>query len=610
LSKNNNFSDFAILVRANNHSETFQRSLSHHGIPYQFHGPGALFKQPAIKDLIAYLQTIVDLDNTPAFYRVLSMSIFNINPQDIARLISFTKKSNLSLYNACEIYLNLIEPVFDENYKIYQPFIPLLSIQTRKQLSELISLIKDHLKQLRNLPASQIIYDFLDKTGTIKQLNQKGTESAEKTVANLSKFFTKIKALENQQKEPSVFQTVEYLNLSLEIGESPQVTSDDFSDQNAVHILTVHSAKGLEFPVVFLVNLSQGRFPTYDRHETIPIPEELIKEILPTGNPHILEERRLFYVAMTRAKKRLFLSASLIYGDGKRTRKISQFIEETFGKNFTPKLAKLAQEKKVLSDFAVNKPLISLILPRTSKQQRLSFSHLDTYAICPLRYFYRYQLNLPSQANSSASFGQTIHNTLQNFYKEYLENKHVVLKNLLTIYQSNWIPLGYNSQAHQNRVQKEGKKILENYFHKFHPPKNKIIGLEQSFKLKISQHLYVSGKIDRIDADTKGNLEIIDYKTGKQPSSKDLEKDLQLSVYALAATDKQFLNKKLSQITFSYIYLQNNEKISLKKTNTDVTVIKKTLIETAKEISQQKYLPQPGRHCDFCPYKIVCDAWK
>lgn len=610
LSKNNNFSDFAILVRANNHSEPFQRSLSHHGIPYQFHGPGALFKQPAIKDLIAYLQTLVDLENTPAFYRVLTMSILNINPQDIARLISFDRKTNLSLYNACEIYLKLFESTVNENYKIYLPHLPILSSQTKKQLSELVALIKTHLKQLRNLPASQIIYDFLDKTGTIKVLDQKDTKLAETTVANLAKFFTKIKALENQQKEPSVFQTVEYLNLSLEIGESPQAASDDFSDQNAVHILTVHSAKGLEFPVVFLVNLSQGRFPTYDRHETIPIPEELIKEILPTGNPHILEERRLFYVAMTRAKNKLFLSSSLIYGDGKRSRKISQFIEETFEKNYIPKLAKLTQDKKVLSDFAVNKPLISLNLPHESKQQRLSFSHLDTYQTCPLRYFYRYQLNLPSQTNSSASFGQTIHNTLQLFYKDYLEDKRVDLKNLLDIYQNSWIPIGYNSQAHQNRVQTEGKKILKSYFHKFHPPKYKIIGLEQSFKLKINQLLYVSGKIDRIDADIKGNLEIIDYKTGKQPSPKDLGKDLQLSVYALAATDNQFLNKKLSQVTFSYIYLQNNEKISLKKTNDDVILIKKTLIETAKEINKQQYPPQPGKHCDFCPFKIVCDAWK
>jgi len=610
LSKNNNFSDFSILVRANNHSEPFQRSLSHYGIPYQFHGPGALFKQPAIKDLIAYLQTLVDLENTPSFYRVLTMSIINTNPQDTARLVSFARKTNLSLYNACEIYLNLLEPVFDENYKIYQPYIPLLSGQTKKQLLKIVTLIKEHLKQLRNLPASQIIYDFLDKTGTIKTLSQKDTKLAETTVSNLAKFFTKIKALENQQKEPSIFQTVEYLNLSLEIGESPQAASDDFSDKNAVHILTIHSAKGLEFPTVFLVNLSQGRFPTYDRHETIPIPDELIKEILPTGNPHILEERRLFYVAITRAKNRLFLSSSLIYGDGKRSRKISQFVEETFGNNYVPQMTKLAQGKKVLYDFAINKPLISLSLPHTSKQQRLSFSHLDTYQTCPLRYFYRYQLNLPNQTNSSASFGQTIHNTLQNFYKEYLNNRSVKFKKLLEIYRDNWIPIGFNSQAHQNRVKSEGKKILESYFHKFHPPKNKIIGLEQFFKLKINQQLYVSGKIDRIDTDTKGNLEIIDYKTGKQPSPKDLEKDLQLSVYALAVTDKQFLNKKLSQVTFSYVYLQNNEKISIKKTNTDVVLIKNTLIKTAGEINQQQYPAQPGRHCDFCPFKIVCDAWK
>lgn len=80
----------------------------------------------------------------------------------------------------------------------------------------------------------------------------------------------------------------------MEVGESPSITDDDWQENKAVNILTVHSSKGLEFPVVFLVNLVNERFPSRERHEQIPTPEELIKEVLPKGDFHLQEERRLF----------------------------------------------------------------------------------------------------------------------------------------------------------------------------------------------------------------------------------------------------------------------------------------------------------------------------
>src|SRR5258708_26532415 len=108
----------------------------------------------------------------------------------------------------------------------------------------------------------------------------------------------------------------------MELGESPIATETDWSDNNAVNILTIHSSKGLEFPVVFLVSLVTLRFPTRDRKEQIPVPEQLIKEVLPEGDYNLQEERRLFYIGATRARDRLFLTAAQFYGDGRREIKI------------------------------------------------------------------------------------------------------------------------------------------------------------------------------------------------------------------------------------------------------------------------------------------------
>ncbi len=102
--------------------------------------------------------------------------------------------------------------------------------------------------------------------------------------------------------------------MELEAGDVGNLSWDPDEGPEMVKIMTIHSAKGLEFPFVFIPNMVDKRFPTITRHEAIEIPNELIKDILPSGNSHIQEERRLLYVAMTRAKTGLFLTGALDYG--------------------------------------------------------------------------------------------------------------------------------------------------------------------------------------------------------------------------------------------------------------------------------------------------------
>lgn len=104
---------------------------------------------------------------------------------------------------------------------------------------------------------------------------------------------------------------VNYLDSIVEAGEEPKLQEFD-PDLDAVSLLTVHAAKGLEFKVVFIVSLTHDRFPSISRNESLTLPKQFIKETLPKGNYHLQEERRLFYVAMTRAQKKLFLALPTI----------------------------------------------------------------------------------------------------------------------------------------------------------------------------------------------------------------------------------------------------------------------------------------------------------
>lgn len=614
LQKKYQYSDFAILCRANNHSEPFIRGLTRAGIPYQFLGPGMLLKQPEVKDLIAYLKVLYNIEDSVSLFRVLSMDIFEVDSKDLSYLTAFSKKTNLSLFQSVEIYLSFFEKKYYrvefENYKKYLPF---LTSKTRSQLIFVFNIIKKHLGILKKETAGQILYYFLEETKYLNKLVAYKSEKEEKIALNVSKFFNRLKNFEAEHEDSSVSAVVEYLEMSLELGESPIIAKTDIQTYNAVNILTIHSAKGLEFPVVFLVNLTRGRFPTYQRKEAIPIPNELIKEILPVGDYHLEEERRLFYVGLTRAKDKIFLTTSSFYGEGVRQQKLSPFVIETLGEVFINKYQLVKNSEKLQLSIFDFKPKSSL----PDKQQKqisvsnvFSYTQLESYDRCPLQYKYQFVLKIPTPPTAALSFGDTIHKTLQIFYQRYLKNRKITKKELQIIFKESWSPLGYSSLAHEERMKKEGEKMLKDFFNKFHNENIKVIDLEKFFKIKIDVNTSIVGKIDRVDNLGNNKIEIIDYKTGKKPDEKNLKKSFQLSIYALAATDLGLYRRKITDVNLTFYYLQNLEKITFNKTLDDIKKVKNDISEKISQIRSDQFEPKVGPWCDFCSFRMICEAWQ
>ncbi len=416
----------------------------------------------------------------------------------------------------------------------------------------------------------------------------------------------------------SVSVLVEFLEISLELNESPLTTDIDLIKENAINLLTVHSAKGLEFPIVFLINLVNERFPTKERKEKFPLPEELIKEILPQGDYHFQEERRLFYVGLTRAKDKVFLTASKYYGEGVKKRKLSPFINETLTEELIKKIEITKEEEKnQLSIFSFkpiteekNQEKINILKFNNNQSKTFSYTQLDTFNLCPLKYKYQYILKLPTPYSSIVSFGNSIHKTLQVFYQKFKKDPNLKEIDLINIYHKNWIPLGYSSFLQQQKNKQEGEIILKNFFNLYHKQNIKILDIEKPFKIKILSNIYLTGKIDRVDIINKDEIEIIDYKTGKKPDKKKLINNPQLLLYALAANDKNLYNKKPEKINLTFYYLTKKiEKISFKKNLDEILKFKEKIIEQIKKINQSDFKPKVGSHCDFCPFRLICDAW-
>ena len=579
------YKDFAILVRANAHAEPFVRALSRAGIPYQFLGPGQLFKQPEVKDIIAYLKVLYDIHDSVAMYRVLTMDTFKISPRDVAEIVSYAKQHGVSLFSASEELQNKIITV-----------------------KPVVAMIHKHLGLIKKETAGQIAYFFLQESGLLKQFTTIDTVKDQHKAENIAAFFDKLKAYEGNHDDASVFRVVDWLDLSMDLGESPLAANSDWGEVDAVNILTIHSAKGLEFPVVFLVNLVSARFPTNERHEQIPIPDALVKEILPAGDYHLEEERRLFYVGMTRARDVLYITGAKFYGDGKREKKPSLFIEESVGEQIFESIKQTKEKQLFLIDWEQQKKSEMPIIVQPVSY--LWYTHIESFRRCPLQYKYRYVIKIPVPTSAVLGFGDIMHKSMQEFYQQVMKGEHPTKEMLLLIYENKWKSNGFMSKAYENDMKKHGEGLLMEYFEKGYDPKTKTIAVEQGFKIKISKDITLGGRIDRVDRKPDGKLEIIDYKTGAAPKKRDASEDFQLSLYALAATDKGVFGEKPENIIVSFYFFEGQERMSGTRSKEQLETVKEEILETAQAIGISEFQPTPGMYCAFCEFRLLCEAWK
>lgn len=595
LEKSFEYRDIAILGRANNHLQAIAQALQRNRIPYQFLGPGYLFAQDEIKDLIAYLTFLTNLSDSVSLFRVLSMDIFDISPVELNFLLNFAKKKNLTLFEALET-----------------PDQAFLKPKTQEAIKKFKKMTENHLEKSKKEKAGQILYYFLVDSGLYKTLLHTDSVLEERRVQNIAKFFDRIKNFEIERYDANIFTLVEWLTLMIQMGDSPTAADVDIGDRNAVNMLTVHSSKGLEFPVVFLVNLVSDRFPSRERSEKIPLPEGIIKEDIP-GNIdfHMEEERRLFYVGMTRAKDHLYFTASKFYGTGKRRRILSPFIFEA--------LPKLKQKQKaeqdvlqlsltdVLSSYEQEKKKEELKEP--IKVRYITFSNLQMFDICPMHYKAKVILNIPTPSAAVQSFGVSIHSTLYKLYRSVGDGKILNLRETKDLLKNEWISEGYDGKKHEEERLIQANKLIEEFYKTQFDPKALPLGLEFPFSFTLKNDVKVFGKIDRIDATNEG-IEIIDYKTGEDNPKAKTAHELQLAIYALAATRVKdpILNKGPEKITLTIHFLEGNTKKSMRFSNADLEKLEDELLEKIKEIENSDFKCSGNVLCKSCEYKMICST--
>ena len=283
-------SDFSILYRMNAQSRAIEDILRREDIPYKIIGGLKFYERKEIKDIIAYLRLIQNSSDNLSLKRIINEPKRGIGKTSLEKIQEISENSGASMY---EIIKNAAD--YDLN-RVY--------INSREFIEQI-----ENLKNKKNeLKISDLIKETLKTTGYTKALEQEGSVEAETRIENLEEFLTVAIEFEEESAENTLPEFLEGITLSSDIDGMEE-------SEDTVTLMTLHSAKGLEFPVVFLVGMEEGIFPGY-------------KSI---GEPKALEEeRRLFYVGITRAKQYLYLTCAkhrTIFGSTSYNL-ISRFVEE------------------------------------------------------------------------------------------------------------------------------------------------------------------------------------------------------------------------------------------------------------------------------------------
>jgi DNA helicase-2/ATP-dependent DNA helicase PcrA len=522
------FSDFAVLVRSNALADTFLRALNLAHIPWRFSGSRGLYDQEEIRSAIALLRVLADPRDTLSLHYLASSEPYEVPAESLALATAYAQRQNKSLLQTFRIlsnnsgFLDVSPDGLERIGRLLEDLDVMLPLSTKERTGELL-------------------FQYLSaRTGIIERLSNSAHPRDIQRVQNLARLFSIVERFSRVARYDRVAWFIDYLDDLIEAGDNPPV-GDAQWDDDAVSVLTIHQAKGLEFPIVFLVGLVSGRFPSNNRADPIPLPAELVKDIVSDSDFHRQEERRLFYVGMTRAKEDAYFTSGQDYG-GKRARKPSLFVSEALdidASKATPerrspllRLSRLGDSKK--TEASQQQELV--LFPQGEEILTLSHRKIDDFLTCPKKYKYIHLLRVPIRQHHAVIYGNAIHQAIRIFLLSRMSERDTPVSELHDVFRKAWQAEGFLTREHEELRLQQGLKALK-AFHAAEMASPSIpIYVEKRFSLTMD-NIRLVGIFDRIDI-MDGEGTVIDYKTSDvqtpDQAVRRAKASRQLALYALA----------------------------------------------------------------------------
>ena len=566
-------SEIAILVRANAHLHAFARALQRAGVAYQVSGGRGFYQQPEIKDCIAYLRAIAAPDDPVCLLRLLSLPRYAVDPVEAGRWARSARDEGRGLFER----------------------IGASTHEGGRRLADDLRLFSG--LSLR-LGVDDLFYEVMERTRYLDLDRFRGSIELLQVSANVQKLSELIAAYCDEHTDHHLSGYLAHLALT-EAAQADEEIAPLDDPLTAVQLMTVHQAKGLEFGLVVIPHLVEGRFPASRRGDGLGLPDELLKEDLPAKELHLAEERRLAYVAVTRAREELLCTWAGRY-EGSRDWRPSRFLFEIAGEEARQLQASEAEGPHIGLVEAVRQ--VELPLEGPPPLTALSYTQVDSYTRCPQQYQYRFVFKLPTRPRPQMQFGRILHDALKDALGSIQSDQPLTWDMVDAAYAAAWARERFCVPEQAPALTQLGREYLRRAFDA--GDLSRPLLLEQPFSLPVDG-TRLTGRIDRVDRHPDGTYEVIDYKTGSARRPSELQRDLQLGVYAMAATEVF----RFKPLTLSYYYLESGSRVSVDKSPDRLREDRETIQQVAQGIRAGLFPARPDRaKCGGCDFRLLCPS--
>jgi DNA helicase-2/ATP-dependent DNA helicase PcrA len=577
------WSDFGILYRSHYQRDDVVHELAEAGIPFVIESMD-ISDTPEARDLFACLNAVVSAGDDVSLFRVAALARFHVNPEQLRQVMRSIARDNRE-----------------------GQVVPLSAALDRVDGgADVLGAVQRAREEIRRREAKAraaldiIVRQFaLDVSSPILEAALHFVDEWKKKKVN---------------KTTELEELVDYLALFREAGGVIPLEANE--TENAVRLMTVHGAKGLEFPHVFILRANSNSFPCPYRETLVAFPRELRDPDSVTAADdqtlHKEEERRLFYVAMTRARDSLHIYSK--QGKGKLNKNPDGYMREliedkTLARWLTAIPAHGTQTS--LDIFAET----SLAYPAESQTNvwfelpvlsglhtRLSASAIDTYERCGLQFKLDRDWRLSAKPAAAMQYGAAIHRILKTYFDSVNLGRAKTDEELIDLFRLDLAEAKILEAYQHELYEEQGIAQLREFLASARAfPSPQVLHTEQPFEIRVGP-ISVVGRIDRIDRRPDGSVAVVDYKTGKARDQENADESLQLSLYALAA------QKKWGYTVGALIFYNLEENVAVTTTRTEPQLLgARNRVEAAAQgIANGIFKAKPGMHCNFCAYRSLC----
>ena len=633
IQNGNDFHSIAVLCRTHGQVATVAESLLKSGIPVQARIP-SYFSIPALLDLNAWCQVVAGgkyQDN--ALFRLIKK---NVNEETAHLIFNMWQRRNETPR------LQLIK----EDDSILAEFPAIVTL-----IDQIVEF--QHVRQKRS--AGEMVWDICEKTQLLRKHSNRYSLDDRLAMLNVGDFLKRAQNFSHRNpKNHGLAAFNLYIEAIMVSGGLQTIVPGEYKKLNGIRVSTVHSVKGGEFPIVFLPFQRSGSFPLNFRSNVMisrPPDEWLAYEQSATNTPkdhHYEEERRLFYVAVTRAQKILYILAP-----PKATSKLikelpEHIMEKTVMKdNIKEKQSysdlRIKYEQKVQKALAndqfeqvrdltsaleaikqsENGEVVNLgssdweteltlelkkdFEPPVNEKLYLSASAIETFEQCPLKFRFGRIDGIPQTASKpQLLFGTIIHTVLQQFHEP---GKELSEERILQLLNNEWKKGEFDYAVREKKFFEQGQEMLTRYAKSIQENPPNVIAREERFSFELDD-ITINGAIDRIDKNENG-VHIVDYKTSKTASP--AKSNLQLAIYSMFISQSDLEEFGGLPASASLLFLRDDEKPirAHSFTREELDKTEEKINDAALRIRKKEFEAKTGRHCDWCDYKhLICPAWE